>query len=64
MGTMTLASDEKKRSNINKFEVYIKPDVSKYGFLDMKKFNELIETGYNASIDKFKAYAASINGKM
>lgn len=56
MGTMTLASDEKKRANIPKFDVYIRPNVGKYGFLDFKKFNELVEEGYRSSIDVLREW--------
>jgi len=57
MGTMTLASDEKKRRNIPKFDLYIQPNVRKFGFLDFKKFDALIEEGYRSSLPKLEAWA-------
>lgn len=56
MGTMTLASDEKKRQNIPKFDVYIKPNVRKFGFLDLKRYYEIVEEGYRSSLPVLQAW--------
>mgnify|MGYP007079467470 CR=1 FL=1 len=34
MSTLTLASNAKRIQNMDKFDVYLKPDVSKFGFLE------------------------------
>lgn len=57
MGTMTLASDEKKRSNIKNFDLYLQPDVAKFGFLDLKKFDKVVAAGYDSTVDQIKAWA-------
>lgn len=56
MRTMTLSSKDKVRSNEKKFDVYIKPDVSKFGFLQWNGFEEFIECGYNTAYPILKAW--------
>ena len=56
MGTMTLASEDKRRKNEEKFNVYIKPDVSKYGFLKWKNFDNILKCGYDASYPILKKW--------
>ncbi|MGB1040950.1 MAG: patatin-like phospholipase family protein [Flavobacteriales bacterium] len=56
MSTLTLASNAKRISNSNKFDVYIKPNVSKYGFLKWDNFEALVEEGYQSSLPILKAW--------
>jgi NTE family protein len=49
MGTLTLASTEKVRNNEKKFNVYIKPDVSRFSFLKWDNFDALITCGYDTA---------------
>ena len=56
MGTMTLASEEKRRNNVKKFDIYIKPDVAKYGFLKWKNFDEILKCGYDAAYPILKEW--------
>lgn len=61
MGTLTLASNEKREKNEKKFDVLIKPDVAKFGFLNFDKIDQLIEVGYQASIEPLKEWKAKNN---
>ncbi|MCB9327611.1 MAG: patatin-like phospholipase family protein [Lewinellaceae bacterium] len=56
MGTMTFASEEKRRNNENKFDIYIKPDLSKYGFLKWQNFHEIVEKGYETALPLLKEW--------
>ncbi|MDA7502010.1 patatin-like phospholipase domain-containing protein [Chitinophagales bacterium] len=56
MGTMTLASSEKRKENIKKFDVYLQPDVARFGFLNMKKFHEIVEEGYQSSLPQLREW--------
>ena len=56
MGTMTIASEEKRRNNEKKFDVYIKPDVSKYGFLKWNNFETILQIGYDTAFPILQAW--------
>lgn len=58
MGTMTLASNEKRLAYENKFDVLIKPAVSRYGFLNFDRIDDLIEEGYSASFSVLQDWKA------
>ncbi len=49
MGTMILASNDRRKRNEKKFDIYIKPDVSKFGFMKWANFDKIIESGYDAA---------------
>lgn len=46
MGTLTLASDDKRRANKPKFDLYLEPEVGKFGFMGWKDFHKIVEAGY------------------
>ena len=48
MGTMTLASNEKRIRNMDRFELYIRPEVAKFGFLKWGDFEAIVAEGYLA----------------
>jgi NTE family protein len=56
MGTLTLASEEKVRNNEKKFDLYIKPDVSGFGFLEWNNFDALIKCGYDTAYPILKKW--------
>lgn len=64
VGTMTLASNEKRLLNMNKFEVYIQPDVAKYGYFRWEDFYPIIEEGYKASIGPLRQWLQANEGSL
>ena len=53
---MTLASEEKRKASLNKFDVVINPDVSKFGFLNFEKHDVILEEGYRSSFELLKEW--------
>lgn len=56
MGTMTLASEEKRKAGLSKFDVIINPEVSKFGFLNFEKHDKILEEGYRSSFEVLKKW--------
>lgn len=56
MGTLTLASGEKRLANQEKFDLYLSPEIGSYGFMAWKDHQAMIDEGYNHSFERLKEW--------
>lgn len=49
--TTTLYSDYQQKHNIDKTDVYINPDVSKFGMLEWREYEKIVQKGYEKAVE-------------
>ena len=64
LGTMTIASNEKRKNNEKNFDIYIKPDLAKFNFLGWKKFDDMVQAGYDTALPILKDWKEKNYSKL